>query len=373
MLRGARTDASTRMASAWRRAGDRAAPGAARGSRRRALESSVAGAVALLALRAATGRGPTARAQEIASPPSSSAPAPVRSSSGGTTRVAMRHVDFHVADGVVLHVRRLDGEMHGVKDGIVDFDDPRSYETTIVSGEVALGGRDLTALMNDHVFAYRGAPLTHLHVELRDGLVRQTGTLHKGVDIPFELDAEPSLTPDGRIRLHPKRIRIFHVNGAALMRALGLSLQKMVDLSKAHGVAVDGNDLLLDATAVLPPPAIHGRLTSIRVVGDALVQQFGTAADSAAAAARPLALPDPSAANYMYYRGGTLHFGKLFMVDAEMLVVDTDPRDAFDFDNPHYERQLVAGSSRTLPDLGLEVWMPDARALSTGAKAALRR
>lgn len=63
---------------------------------------------------------------------------------------------------------------------------------------------------------------------------------------------------------------------------------------------------------------------------------------------------------------GLMHqslFTKLRMDDAEMLVVDADPRTPFDFDNPNYRKQLVAGHSRTLPDMGLEVWMPDARSL----------
>jgi hypothetical protein len=46
-----------------------------------------------------------------------------------------------------------------------------------------------------------------------------------------------------------------------------------------------------------------------------------------------------------------------------MMVVDLDQRDPFDFDNPRYQRQLIAGHSKTLPDLGLEVWMPDAKTL----------
>jgi hypothetical protein len=75
---------------------------------------------------------------------------------------------------------------------------------------------------------------------------------------------------------------------------------------------------------------------------------------------------DPRVTNFMLYRGGVLHFTKLWMEDAEMLVVDADPRTPFDFDNPNYRKQLVAGHSRTLPDMGLEVWMPDARSLGGG-------
>jgi hypothetical protein len=61
----------------------------------------------------------------------------------------------------------------------------------------------------------------------------------------------------------------------------------------------------------------------------------------------------------MFYRGGTLRFGKLSMADADMQIVDLDPGDPFEFDLEHYTTQLVAGYSRTPPDLGLEVYMPD--------------
>jgi hypothetical protein len=274
----------------------------------------------------------------------------------------MRNVDFHVAEGVVLRVRRLEGTMHGTRDDVVDLDDKTSYITDVASAEVALGGADLTNLMNRHVFAYPDAPLRRLRVTVRDGLVHQSGTLHKEIDIPFEMDAEASATPDGRIRLHPRRMKILGVNGLALMRAFHLSLDKMLDLSGAKGVTARGGDLYLDPLVVLPPPVIRARLRTVRVVGEELVQEFGPA-DGAPAALAPLALPDSGATNYMYYRGGLLHFGKLLMRDADMLVVDQDPRDAFDFDNDHYQRQLVAGYSRTLQSLGLEVYMPDASKL----------
>jgi hypothetical protein len=53
------------------------------------------------------------------------------------------------------------------------------------------------------------------------------------------------------------------------------------------------------------------------------------------------------------------------MTEAEMFIVDESPSDPFDFDNDHYQRQLIAGHSRTLPNLGLEVFMPDAAKLLT--------
>ena len=286
--------------------------------------------------------------------------APANLGSTVPTNVTMRNVDFHAAEGVVLRVRRLAGEMHATKNGIVDFDDITSYVIDVSSAEVGMTGADLTNLMNNHVFAYRGSPLSHLRVEIANNVLRQTGTLHKGVDIPFDMTANVGLTDDGRIVLHATRVRILGVNGLALMKALGLNLEKMMDLSKAQGVSVKGNDLFLDALALLPPPHVRGRLSAVRLEDNQLVQTIGLLADSLA----PRQTIDTTVTNYMLYRGGTLHFGKLFMTNAEMLVVDGDPHDAFDFDNPHYQRQLIAGHSKTLPDLGLEVWMPDAKALA---------
>jgi hypothetical protein len=142
----------------------------------------------------------------------------------------------------------------------------------------------------------------------------------------------------------------------------------MMDLSKATGVTVKGNDMFLDALSLLPPPHIRGRLTTVRVAGNQLVQTIGPASDSTL----PQLTLDPAAKNYMLYRGGTLHFGKLFMTDAEMLVVDADPTSPFDFDNANYRAQLVAGHSKTLADMGLEVWMPDASSLSAPRAMATR-
>jgi hypothetical protein len=176
--------------------------------------------------------------------------------------------------------------------------------------------------------------------------------MHKGLDLPFEITADVSITPAGLIRLHPVKTRILGVDGDALMRAYGMNLQKILDLSKAKGVTVKGNDLFLDPTLILPPPAIEGHATGIRIEGKELVQTFGSA-DAVA----PLVPPDTAAPAFMYYKGGTLHFGKLMMLDADMQIVDRQPTGTFSFDLDRYKDQLVAGYSRTRADLGLEVYM----------------
>jgi hypothetical protein len=193
-----------------------------------------------------------------------------------------------------------------------------------------------------------------MHVTIKNGVVRQTGTLHKLVDIPFDITSNVDLTANGLIRLHPTKMKIFGVNGKSLMSLFHVTLEKMLDLSKAVGVTAHENDLYLDPTRVLPPPAMRGHIAGIRVQGHELVQEF-----TSANPLPPPVLPDRSARNYMFYRGGTLRFGRLTMSDAELEIVDKNPENPFDFDLSHYMRQLIAGYSRTLPDGGLWVMMPD--------------
>ena len=66
------------------------------------------------------------------------------------------------------------------------------------------------------------------------------------------------------------------------------------------------------------------------------------------------------------------------MTNADLKLIDSNPRDAFDFSLDHHKEQIVAGYSRTTPAWGLEVFMPDyyqlqkAKAPPQNAKAETR-
>jgi hypothetical protein len=268
----------------------------------------------------------------------------------------MRNVHFRIDPRLALNIRHLEGGMRPNEGhAVVDFNDPGAFTIEIVSAEVGMTSSNLHHLLNQYVFNYEGAPLTiHTIETTSDGLLRQIGTVHKIVDIPFEMTAEVSATPEGLIRLHPVSMEICGIPGLPLMKALGIQLDGLLDLSKAKGVTAEVNDLLLDPTLVLPPPAIDGKITEVRVEGDELVQVFGTGGS--------VDVPppsDPDAPNYMFYWGGTLQFGRLFMVRSDLQLVDADPSDPFDFFLKEYDAQLVAGYSRTMSDGGLMAIFPD--------------
>jgi len=118
-----------------------------------------------------------------------------------------------------------------------------------------------------------------------------------------------------------------------------------------RGVRSEENDLILDPQQILPPPHIEGRVTAIRIEGNQIVQVFGN---------KPKAeLPLAFGGNYMAYRGAQLRFGKLTMSDTDMILIDMDPKDPFDFYLDHYRDQLVAGHTKITPEFGLRVFMRD--------------
>jgi hypothetical protein len=247
------------------------------------------------------------------------------------------------------------------------LDRPSSFHVRATSGVVTLDGDAISALLNEVAFDYPGAPITNLRVTIENGSVVQRGTLHKGVPIPFQMWSVPKLQPDGRLRLHPDRLKIFGVNGKTLMHALGLHLQKMMDVRKARGVTVEGDDIYLDPLQITPPPMVEGKLTAVRIEGTLLVQEFARTPDDTIFGT--FVKPDSGSRNFVYFRGGTLRFGKLTMTDTDLLIHDADERDPFDLYFPEYNRQLVAGHTSNLENLGLRTWMVDYAKLAPGPRA----
>jgi hypothetical protein len=304
--------------------------------------------------------------------PVESASRPLTSGEDSLLWMEMRNVDLRIDARSAMRVRSLRGQVVPVTPGrIAWLDDPKSFVIRATSGTVALDGDAVTTLLNEIAFNYPGAPIKGLRVRIEEGKVVQSGTLHKGVDIPFEMWAVPVLQNDGRIRLHPDKLRIFGVNGLALMKALGLTLEKMMDLSKARGASVSGDDIFLDPLKIIPPPLVEGRLRAVRIEGNLLVQEFARTAEDSLFGT--FVRPDSGSRNFIYFRGGSLRFGKLTMTDTDLLIHDADEQDPFDLYFVQYNRQLVAGHTKNLMNFGLRTWMVDFAKLGDGTRTIATR
>jgi hypothetical protein len=271
----------------------------------------------------------------------------------------MQNVDLHIDATHAMHLRTLRGQVITLKGDVPVLDDPTSFKIRITAATVALDGPALTALMNEIVFNYKGSPVRRLRITIENGEVVQHGVMHKGVDIPFTMNARPELQPDGTVKLRPTKMRVFSgVDGFKLLHALGIHLDKMLNhLDGAHGAFVRGDDIYLRPTEIIPPPKIEGRLTSLRIEGNMMVQEFERTADDTVFGT--FVKPPPGPRNFIYFRGAHLTFGKLTMTDTDLFIQDADERDPFDVLLTEYNKQLVAGYTRNKPNYGLHTLMVD--------------
>lgn len=276
--------------------------------------------------------------------------------------IEMRNVALRAADGVVLNVRTLDGEFVARAAGQPPvFDDPSSYVVRLRSANIGMDATALNGLLR-RALAVKSAPISDVTIELSDGRLQAKGKLHKGVTVPFSMTATVTATNDGLLRLHAEKLKAIGVPVKGLLDLIGIDVADVMKMPPGSGITTEGDDLLLDATALMPPPRMEGRVQSVTATSGRLSLRLQGAA---APPSRPASLPMPSAKNYLYFYGGSIRFGKLTMTDADMQLIDADPSNPFDFYPARYEDQLVAGYSRNTRRKGLQVFMPDyARARS---------
>jgi len=262
--------------------------------------------------------------------------------------IEMRNVRLHVAADAILEVKWLKGRLRSHSQNPPVFDDQNSYSMEVDDGEMSIDPQSLTALVN-RAFDYKGSALSDLRVTFEDGHLVQHGTLKKGISVPFSIIANVGVTPDGLLSVHPITVKTAGVPSTKLMALFGLDLADMLKSRPERGINFQNNDLFLDATRMLPAPETKGRLASAFLRGNSLVQVFGKGAGGAAR----------TTGNYIWFRGGSIRFGRLTMADADLKLIDMDPRDPFDFYSARYNEQLVAGYSKNTPDHALRTYMPD--------------
>ncbi|MGB6525285.1 MAG: hypothetical protein WBE87_10250, partial [Candidatus Acidiferrales bacterium] len=63
--------------------------------------------------------------------------------------------------------------------------------------------------------------------------------------------------------------------------------------------------------------------------------------------------------NYIAFRHNRIRFGKLLMDDADLILIDMDPKGPLDFSLDHYREQLSAGYAKITPNFGLRAYIKD--------------
>ena len=285
--------------------------------------------------------------------PSTAAPAPSAHPGPQPVEVEMHNVNLRATPDITLHIRHLRGRFVPTGRAEIPYlDDKHSYFVTIDSGEIALDMASLNALMR-RTLGDGNSNVAKVEISTDDEhRLRQKGVLKKGVPVPFDVRGAVEATPDGRIRVHAAKVRGFGLPVTPIMKIFGVEMDDLLKVKPGHGVTVDNNDLILDPQQLVPPPAIRGKVTAVRVTDEGMVQVFG-------GGERLRMSPPAMSKNYIYWRGNELRFGKLMMTETDLELVDDDPSDPFDFSVDNWNDQLIAGYSKNTPNRGLKSHMPD--------------
>jgi len=263
----------------------------------------------------------------------------------------MQNVMYHFTDQIAVHIFNLQGKLVPAKPNEIPvFDDNRSFIVAISSAEISISTKSMANVLNQHVFAAPDAPLKNIEISIENGRLKIKGKLHSKGDIPFDTEGTLSVNEQGEIVIHAEKIKAAHLPVKGFMDLLGLEIADLINTKKVRGVRVEKDDLVLSPEQILPPPQIQGRLTDVQLKGDEIIQRFGNGGGNSAVRLQ---------GNYMSYRGAELRFGKLTMNDTDMVLMDIDPQDPFDFYLDHYKEQLAAGYTKITPEFGLRVYMPD--------------
>jgi hypothetical protein len=277
-------------------------------------------------------------------------------------QVQMRNVTYRFQNNIAVQIVRLGGELVPTREGEIPvFDDKNSFVLHINAAEMVIQSQSMANVLNQYVFARRDSPVKDISIQIDKGLLKVKGKLHSKGDVTFETEDELSVTEDGKIRMHAKKIRAAHLPMKGLMDLFGIEMSDLIKTGKVRGIRAEKDDLILDPEQALPPPHIQGKVTQVHLEGNNIVQVFGNPGSYTWA---PV-----SARNYMAYRGNRLKFGKLTMEDTDMILIDPDPRDPFDFYLDHYKEQLVAGYTKTTESFGLRVFMVDFNKLKQHKRA----
>jgi hypothetical protein len=289
-----------------------------------------------------------------------------RQGDGNTgVQTQMQNVRFHFTESATVSIKTLRGELLPTEGSELPiFDNKDSFRVRIGYAEIGIAAQDLASIFNSYVFSRANSPLKGVSMSIENGHLKIKGKLHDVGIIPFETESTLSPTDDGKLLLRTEKVKALHVPVKGMMNLFGVEIADLVKNGKLPGIEARGDDLVLDPSLVFPAPRLEGRVSATRIEGNAILLTFGDKNG------RPRAR---QTGNYMSFRGNRLRFGRLTMTDVDMILIDMDPTDPFDFFLDRYKDQIAAGYSKISSNSALRIFVKDFNKLgrpSAVAKAA---
>jgi hypothetical protein len=149
---------------------------------------------------------------------------------------------------------------------------PLCFERTahVLRGRAFISSESLTKLFDQKV-QQSDASVSDVKVEIKGDSAHISGKVHKGIDIPFEI--EGPISTDGTVLiLQTKKIKAEGIPVKGLLGMVGVHLGSLLGSESVDGVVAKGNTLVFEPAKIAH---VRGRITSARISTDGLTIIFG--------------------------------------------------------------------------------------------------
>lgn len=272
------------------------------------------------------------------------------------TKTFIKNVKLRVDPNLIANIEYLQGTLYPKRQGDpILFDDVTSFLLYIHKAKLSVDEKSLEYLMNNYVFNYPNAPLSNLKITLIPGKLKMKGDMKKIITIPFEEEGILEPTPDGLIKLIPTSISAGGLPSKGLMDLIGLSTDKLIELNESRGLKIIGNTIIMYPDRMFPPPTMKSKVVAVETQQGKLVM-----IDDDGISLPIPQLPEPRAKNFKYVYDGNVRLMNETHTCAKLQMIDSDPKDSFDFYLKEYKKHLFAGYVKTVSNDGtLITYMPD--------------
>jgi hypothetical protein len=272
-------------------------------------------------------------------------------------------------DSLNLIVKKLNGKViPGKPLKKVIFDDISSFFVDIYNADVEIDAPAIDHLFNQYVFNFKERPLKNLKVQfiefekngqLIPGL-KITGNMKLGIEdlktwIDFKMISELKLDQEkNAFILKADSIEsLGNPYTKTVMGILGVQMDMLLKIPPGKGVQTKGNRMFIYPFIIFPPPAMQGRISHSRI------NLKNKSLEIKISRKEKLHFPTIQSKNFIQLKNGIVSYQRLVMNDADIIMLDKDLSDPFEFHMLNYIHPLKKGMSKIQSNGSISVYLPD--------------
>jgi len=270
-----------------------------------------------------------------------SSPAP-RASGVKETLLVLHNADLHFARNIGFHVTGLTASAYPkTDDQPLMLDDPTSFYIAAHQGQVVVSGEELSALLNEYTFNFKGAPLRQIRIDTRGGKLHFAGQYYRDGWVDFSMAGEISLENDHVLKFVADEVQVAGRPAAELLEAAHVKLGDILSIS-ANGVVLSGNTIRLKVLEMFPPPELRLSVQKASITDRGVVLEV----DDGVEAPKIKSIIDSD--SYIVIKGGDVKIMRTVVRGANLELHSQPPGEIVDLSLYRYREQVVAGAFRLL-------------------------